>query len=261
MQVCWANFGGPASRTGDKHASRHSSSSASAKPAAGETPDRHTTSTGTAPDSSWQQRTASLSTWIPGQDPAAARTPEQHGLLEPPFGAAGAAEQGGVNDTGLSPSHLPKWWTNTASAQSAGGSKPSARHTPGAVSAGARGVSIATPEGLQTPVDASAASGAGAGAVGGDTSSSSGSRSSSNTSAVSEAALCLLLRTSITCVFASGELLECPLLQPCQALWPLPTGVILAVRPGVTVVLLQTLCFTRCFSPPSSNQFCPGFPA
>lgn len=44
-----------------------------------------------------------------------------------------------------------------------------------------------------------------------------------------DAVLCLLLRSSITCIFPTGELLECPLLQPCQTLWPLPTGVILSV--------------------------------
>lgn len=255
MQVCWANFGGPASRAGDQHyASRHSSST-SARPAAGEAPGRRA-STGIAPDSSWQQRTVSLCTWIPGQDSAAAQTPEQHGLLGAPFGAAGAAESGRVNDTGLSPSHLPKWWNNTGSAQSAGGSKPSLRQTPGAAPA-----NLASPAGLETLVDASAASGAGAGACGGDTSSGrgsgSGSTHSGNTSAVLEAALCLLLRTSITCVFASGELLECPLLQPCQALWPLPTGVILAVRRG------SLLCYDGALSTSTTNsiQIWPGIQA
>lgn len=55
------------------------------------------------------------------------------------------------------------------------------------------------------------------------------STSSDSTWSVSHAVLCLLLKHSITCIFPSGELLECPLLQPCQTMWPLPTGVILAV--------------------------------
>lgn len=48
---------------------------------------------------------------------------------------------------------------------------------------------------------------------------------------VSGAVLCLLHKASITCIHPSGEVLETPLLQPCHALWPLPSGLLLAVSP------------------------------
>lgn len=88
---------------------------------------------------------------------------------------------------------------------------------------------------VQTAAAASAAGApTGAGAVAGagaDGGGLIGSKDAASSSAVpvTEAVLCLLLRNSISCIFPTGELLECPLLQPCQALWPLPTGVILAV--------------------------------
>jgi hypothetical protein len=50
--------------------------------------------------------------------------------------------------------------------------------------------------------------------------------------AVTGAVLCLLHGSSITCLFPTGEVLETPLLQPCQALWPVPGALLLAVSAG-----------------------------
>lgn len=46
---------------------------------------------------------------------------------------------------------------------------------------------------------------------------------------VDEAVLCLLQKSSITCIYPSGSVLETPLLQPCTVLWALTTGVLMAV--------------------------------
>jgi hypothetical protein len=47
--------------------------------------------------------------------------------------------------------------------------------------------------------------------------------------AVGDAVLCLLHKSSITCIFPAGDVLEAPLLQPCVALWPISGALLLAV--------------------------------
>jgi hypothetical protein len=193
----------------------------------------------------------SLATWRDSaQGAAGASTPEHQGLLSTAAGA-GAAGAGGADATGWSPGHLPNWWTSNTSAQSAGASRLSVLQGSTDARAAAAGnklqnkVSTGQHKQQAALLQDAAATPAGslgvgkggkaapiAGMVPGSSSSaasaSDGSDSGSRSSAC-DAVLCLLLRNSITCIFPSGELLECPLLQPCQALWPMPTGVILAV--------------------------------
>jgi hypothetical protein len=61
---------------------------------------------------------------------------------------------------------------------------------------------------------------------------------------VDASALCLLQKSSITCIYPSGEQLETPLLQPCTALWPLTSGVLLVVGDlaAARFVIWSTLC-------------------
>jgi hypothetical protein len=49
--------------------------------------------------------------------------------------------------------------------------------------------------------------------------------------------LCLLQKSSVMCIYPTGEVLEAPLLQPCQMLWPLPQGVLLVV--GLTTLAMR----------------------
>lgn len=113
--------------------------------------------------------------------------------------------------------------TPPPAAAAAGPAGKAGQHTPQDTTLGA------TPAAGPTAAAAAAGAGGGAGFGDGSLASSGALQTRSSPSPVSEAVLCLLLRNSISCIFPTGELLECPLLQPCQALWPLPTGVILAV--------------------------------
>jgi hypothetical protein len=230
VQVCWANFGGKSSSsstTRPTHAGRKDGSGGGV----GATPAAAAASSGLHQ----QQRTVSLSTWVSGTQGTAAgsSTPEHQGL----FGAAaaatgaGAAAGGGSDAAGFSPSHLPSWWTSSNTpAQAAGGNNNSkgvaALQTPSSAAAG-----NADKSSRQAAQPARPGAPAGEGAAGGASDSSGMQADNSRQRPVSEcdAVLCLLLRSSITCIFPTGELLECPLLQPCQTLWPLPTGVILSV--------------------------------
>eukprot|EP00775_Hariotina_reticulata_P010097 gene10097-10253_t len=49
----------------------------------------------------------------------------------------------------------------------------------------------------------------------------------------------ILQKNSVTCIYPTGEVLEAPLLQPCQMLWPLPVGVLL-VGPSDSYISLLT---------------------
>lgn len=218
---------------------------------------------GAAADTNLQQRTVSLSTWMGStQGTGGASTPEHQGLFSTAAAGSGAGSTGGADATGLSPGHLPSWWTSNTPAQPAGTTKASVLHgsadaqaaaagnklqdkastgqhkqqatlqdasgTP-AGSAGTGNGGIATPSAGKAPGGSSVVHG------------SDGSGSGSPSSAC-DAVLCLLLRNSITCIFPSGELLECPLLQPCHAMWPLPTGVILAVSTCINKVQSGLKC-------------------
>lgn len=231
MQVCWAHFGGRPGSTLQKGAAYDANSNDAR--AAGSAR-RSSIGTGAATDTGLQQRTMSLLTWMPSaHGPAGDSTPEHQACFggNLPAGSASTGA-GGTDAAGMSPSHLPSWWTSNTSAQSAGNSKPSvlqthsSRHAAAAGSAGKAGQheKRATQDAAGTPGAAAHGVGAGTAADG-----SSKSTYGSSPASVCDAVLCLLLKNSITCIFPSGELLECPLLQPCQALWPLPTGVILAV--------------------------------
>lgn len=244
LQVCWANFGSQGGTATSSSAGHKLISSSSA----GHATTRRSSSSSFGLESSLQQRTSSLSTWLPGQPaPAAAATPAS-AVTPATAGTAGTPLVGlqGSGDPDATP--LPAWWGAGGSAQTARGARTAVPQTPATdAAAGAYTTPAATAtahaaindakqqqqQGGQTALEAGAARAASTAqqslSQGSGRSPSSGFGRAAGHASVSGAVLCMLHKASITCVFPSGELLECPLLQPCQALWPLPTGVILSV--------------------------------
>lgn len=147
--------------------------------------------------------------------PTAAADAAQQPKISPAAALAASwhARERSVSPLGLHQSAAPSF-AGTPAAASAGGPAAVAAvpgHTPAGTAAG---VTAATPR--LSAADAAKAAAAAAATADGPES-------------VEHAVLCLLLKNSITCVYPSGEVLETPLLQPCHALWPLPSGLLLAV--------------------------------
>lgn len=266
LQVCWANFGSQGSvATGSSSAGHKLASSSSAGHAAG-----RRSSFGL--EGRLHQRTSSLSTWLPGQPaPAATATPAST-VTPATAGTAGTTPAGVQGSIDPDATPLPAWWGAGGSGQTARGARPAVPQTPATDSAaGAYSTPAATAAAQATINDAKQQQQGGdtaleAGAAGGAQQSlsqgsgrtpSSGVGRASGHASVSGAVLCMLHKASITCVFPSGELLECPLLQPCQTLWPLPTGVILSV--SIAAGLLHFFCSPNLHGLPHSRGMFRAF--